>query len=148
MKTYKQLFGEAVQKHKLPAKSDGKMMTYDQAKAHFGEPLMKAVVKHPYFTKYIRDAAHGKQIAFRHSPEGDGQLHYIDITHGDPGNGIRNWVNMLISYSGRAIKDVQVYRNKDGERDRNGKLVWKYHTNPKQDKEDAKRSKRVGKQMK
>lgn len=145
MKTYKSLT-EAVMKHKLPEKSDGKMMTYAEAKAYFGEPLMKAVIKHPYFTKYVRDAAHGKQIVFRHSV--NGHLHYIDITHGDPGNGIRHWVNMLISFSGRAVREAEVYRNKDSERDRNGKLVWKYHTNPQQDKEDAKRSKRVEKQMK
>lgn len=133
---------EALQKHKLPEKPDGKLMDYAAAKKYFGNTLMGAVVKHPYFIKYIRDASHGKTVAFRHDVSSGGYIHYIDITHGDPGNGIRHWVRFAVKMSGRAVTDPEVFRNKDGERNREGKLHWNYHTNLGMDKEDAKRSKK------
>lgn len=133
---------EVIRKHKLPEKPDGKMMDYAAAKKYFGDTLMGAVVKHPYFIKYIRDASHGKQVAFRHSVSSGGYTHYIDITHADPGNGIRNWVKFAVKMSGRTVTDPEVFRNKDGERNRDGKLHWTYLTNPKMDKEDTKRSKK------
>lgn len=133
---------EAIQKHKLPEKPDGKIMDYATAKKYFGETLMKSVIKHPYFIKYIRDASHGKTVGFRHDVSSGGYTHYIDITHADPGNGIRHWVRFAVKMSGRAVYDPEVFRNKDAERNSDGKLKWNYLTNPDMDKEDAKRSKK------